>query len=66
MKYNRRFNTQGVTSVFIFDFYQDASSANVLVTDKISGREKAEISEISRLAEQREEKIIAVNDNVSL
>ncbi len=27
MKYNRRFNTQGVTSVFIFDFYQDASSA---------------------------------------
>lgn len=33
MKYNRRFNTQGVTSVFIFDFYQDASSANVLVTD---------------------------------
>ncbi|AHA67517.1 hypothetical protein Asd1617_04690 [Shigella dysenteriae 1617] len=33
MKYNRRFNTQGVTSVFIFDFYQDISSANVLVTD---------------------------------
>lgn len=33
MKYNRRFNTHGVTSVFIFDFYQDASSANVLVTD---------------------------------
>ena len=64
MKYNRRFNTQGVTSLFIFDFYQDASSANVLVTDYTSAREKAENPEISRLAEQREEKIITVNDNV--
>ncbi|MGK3590170.1 hypothetical protein ACSLOJ_25730, partial [Escherichia coli] len=30
----------------------------------ISAREKAENPEISRLAEQREEKIITVNDNV--
>ena len=64
MKYNRRFNTQGVTSVFIFDFYQDDSSANVLVTDQSSAREKAENPEISRLAEQSEEKIITVNDKV--
>ncbi len=57
MKYNCRFNTQGVTSVFIFDFYQDASLLTFLLPTKFQ-RGKAENPQISRLAEQSEEKII--------
>lgn len=51
MKYNHRFNMQGVTSIFIFDFYQNNLSTNALATDYISAREKAENQEILRLAE---------------